>query len=354
MNTTIRDASFETNSSSAHSLTMAEGDIFDRTFAQSELRSGLLRLHYPTIEYPSFSGYGLDWFRYYKPENILLYLLTQAAGGRIVEEGPLGSIVKRLSADNPRVRDFLALVRAETKCDVVFDGDSWIDFGDLLIDHESFGLGGEVLTDPNKLRHLLFGHESYVETGAGLPPLFIDTDIGPKFYAPEFLSNGEGLGHWAEIEIIDNYVIDYVDDEGVELTSRLNGFDVYDVFGCKPFRAHVIGLEVNFPHYVSVIPEEFRDLEDVLDCDPQARANNMMSAFLHMVVKRYHLKPEDGVRNFTVGAGFLPAVIQVGESHQSATRLSDCSLIKMKFLMDAATRANMRSFVGEYERDLRV
>jgi hypothetical protein len=354
MKTTVRDAAYETNSSSAHSLTMAEGDIFDRTFAQSELRSGLLCLQYPTVDYPGFSVYGLDWFRYYKPENILLYLLTQAAGGRIVEEGDLGSLVKHLAADSSRVRDFLAVVRSETKCDVVFDGDSWTDFGDLVIDHESLGLGLDVLTDPGKLRHLLFGRESYVQTGGDLPPLYINTDSGPKFYAPELLSEGEGLAHWAEIEIVDNDVITYLDDEGLQLTNGLNGFDVFDVFGCKAIRAHVTGFEVSFAHYVSAIPEEFRLLEDELDRDPQARANNMMSAFLHMVTKRYRLKRKDGVRNLTLSDGFLPSFTEVGESHQSATRLNDCSTIKMKFHLDAATRDIMRSFVGEYERDLRV
>jgi hypothetical protein len=354
MTTTVRDAAFETNSSSAHSLTMAAGDIFDRTFAQSDLRSGVLRLQYPTVDYPEFVVYGLDWFRYYKPENILLYLLTQAAGGLIAEEGELGSIVKRLAADNARVRDFLAVVRSETKCDIVFDGDSWIDFGDLLIDHESLGLGLDVLTDPAKLRHLLFGRESYVQTGGDLPPLFINTDIGPKFYAPDLLSDGEGLVHWAEIEIADNDVITYVDDEGLQLSNTLNGFDVYDVFGCKAIRAHVTGFDVSFPRYVSGIPEEFRHLEDELDRDPQARANNMMSAFLHMVTKRYRLKRKGGVRNLSLSDGFLPSFTEDGESHRSATRLADCSTIKMKFRLDAATRDIMRSFVGEYERDLRV
>jgi hypothetical protein len=73
-----------------------------------------------------------------------------------------------------------------------------------------------------------------------------------------------------------------------------------------------------------------------------------------MVTKRYRLKRKGGVRNLSLSDGFLPSFTEDGESHRSATRLADCSTIKMKFRLDAATRDIMRSFVGEYERDLRV
>lgn len=75
MKSSIRDRVFETNSSSSHSVTVAEGEMFDRTFDKAAIRSGVVVLRKPPAEYD-------EWFRFYKPENILTFLIVAEVEAR--------------------------------------------------------------------------------------------------------------------------------------------------------------------------------------------------------------------------------------------------------------------------------
>ncbi len=75
MKRSIRDRVFETNSSSSHSVTVAEDEIFDRTFDKAAIRNGTVILQKPPAEYD-------EWMRFYKPENILTFLIVAEVEAR--------------------------------------------------------------------------------------------------------------------------------------------------------------------------------------------------------------------------------------------------------------------------------
>jgi hypothetical protein len=352
MKISVRDATFESNSSSTHSLSFSKDDVFDLAFDQNDLRAKRIRLRYPTSVDPQFVVYGGEWFRFYKPENILLYLLTQAAGGQIDESDNPSKLIGALAKQHENVRLLLETVLKETGCDVVFDSEGRESFGDLIVDHQSLGLGLEVIGSQEKLRQLLFGRKGFVETGSGIPPFHIRSDVGDVFYSPDLIDDGSGLVHWAEIEIIDHDRICYRDDEGIELQNRLNGFDVTDLFGAGQFRGHIDSFHVAMPAYVSSFPEEYRHMDEDAAIGEQVRVNDLLSFVLHTTRTRY--RPKRKVRRMTISKGFEPSFHAVGSSDRAVSRLSDCSELSMKIRLDVPSRAAVRTFVGEFESEKRL
>lgn len=177
MNQKIRKNVFETNSSSSHSLTMAQGDVVQVPFTKRELRDGKVIV--------GLDDYGWEWHRYYKPSNKLAYLLTQALlgsgeyGDARVPDGSPEEVTREVCEENEKAALLCEVVKAHTGCELLFSPGSR-----GSIDHDSVGTGNELFCSAAELTQFLFSAESCVETGndnSG-PNKLIDTDRGREHY----------------------------------------------------------------------------------------------------------------------------------------------------------------------------
>lgn len=184
MKTAIRDQVFETNSSSSHSVTVAEGEMFDRSFDKQSIRKGIV-----TLEKPA-SGYG-EWKRFYRPENILAFLIVAEVEARQFEEGdglPLEfrsgrkgriDILPTLCEHYPNVKTAIDFLGEEYglgfRMMMEPEDEGLFDTGDL-------GLLDGYLGDPEILRRVLFCSGSYVQTTEenGWPTETVPTDLGTE------------------------------------------------------------------------------------------------------------------------------------------------------------------------------
>lgn len=173
----IRKNVFETNSSSSHSLTMAQGDVIPMPLSKNELRDGkvIVRL----------DDYGWEWHRYYTPINKIAYLLTQALlgtgeyGDARVPAGDDEAVTRALCEENDLVARMCEVVKAHTGCELLLASGSR-----GSIDHDSVGNGRELFSSAAELTQFIFSAESYIETGndnSG-PNKLIDTDRGREHY----------------------------------------------------------------------------------------------------------------------------------------------------------------------------
>jgi hypothetical protein len=182
MTTNIRDRVFETNSSSSHSVTVAENEMFDRTFEKDSLRDGVVILRKPEYEYG-------DWFRFYKPENILTFLIVSEVEARQFPSWPKGilewpenraedlDILPRLCQLYPNIASAIAMLRGEYGLEVKMmmgpEDNSLFDTGDLAFNEGYLG-------DSELLKKVLFCSGSFVQTTEenGWPDTTVPTDLG--------------------------------------------------------------------------------------------------------------------------------------------------------------------------------
>lgn len=182
MTISIRDRVFETNSSSSHSVTVAEGEMFDRTFDKDSIRDGVVVLRKPEYEYG-------DWFRFYKPENILTFLIVSEVEARQFPSWPDGilewpenrtedmDVLPRLCELYPNVASAISMLREEYGLEVrMMMGPK--DEGLFDSGHLAFNDG--YLGDPERLKKALFCSGSFVETTEenGWPGDTVPTDLG--------------------------------------------------------------------------------------------------------------------------------------------------------------------------------
>lgn len=166
----IRDAVFETNSSSSHSVTVSTEELADsRGISKATLRGGVIHAH--------TRAYGWEWERFYSPGAKIAYLVTQLAGG--YASGNPGKDVTLQVRRDVRVDSMLSMIERRTGCRVEVIGTR-----DASIDHDSVGTGVELFSDDDQLMRFIFGARSYVETGNdnSPPPMTIETDIGAESY----------------------------------------------------------------------------------------------------------------------------------------------------------------------------
>jgi hypothetical protein len=193
----IRDAVFETNSSSSHSVTVSADELADEFGISKEtLRGGVITAHTKV--------YGWEWARSYSPGAKIAYLVTQLAGG--YASGKPGKDVTREVRRDSRVDSMLSMIERRTGCRVEVMGAS-----SAYVDHNSVGTGVELLDDPEKLMSFIFGRRSYVETGNdnSNPPMVIRTDLGDESYHENrYVADAEGM-------------------ERFEMTLDLNGANVF-------------------------------------------------------------------------------------------------------------------------------
>lgn len=188
----VRDAVFETNSSSSHSLTVASSDNLAGTFPQDMLRAGRVSVR--------VGEFGWEWRRYFEPINKVRYLVTQVTDGEPPKLGDADAVAEQLAADNQYFRLLAEVVKTQSGCDLVVEPSSG------YIDHQSArgekGVGMELFDSTDRLRHFIFSPESYVETGNdNTPPGWtINTDRGYQLaYQHRFAEPGPD---WVPVKLI--------------------------------------------------------------------------------------------------------------------------------------------------------
>lgn len=136
MSIRIRDAVFETNSSSSHSVTVSASDMMDSTFPAEMLQAGSIEVR--------LGEFGWAEETYDRPLDKLSYLLTQAKGD------PAATI------------RICAAVEEHTGCRVVIEAESR---EESYVDHQSQGEGLELVDDPSLLLRFLLSSNASVRTG---------------------------------------------------------------------------------------------------------------------------------------------------------------------------------------------
>ena len=176
MHVQIRDAVFETNSSSSHSVTVAAEEMRDFNLDKETIRKGVITAQV----FPD--GYGWQWIRFYKPENVLAYLLYQAMPMALRRDDPaLGVDLAEKVKQSPTARHIIETVEKATglRVEYVFPK---VEGAHFYLDHDSSGNGLE-FAQPGKeeeLLRLIFGRSSYIEMGNDNTEAgeYIESDIG--------------------------------------------------------------------------------------------------------------------------------------------------------------------------------
>lgn len=169
----VRNAVFETNSSSSHSVTVTNEEIVDSGLSKLTLRKGVIEVR------PH--GYGWEWKRYYTPEGKIAYLLAQICA-EYLSAAPGG---KDCSADLKRqfekARFLIEAVEKVTGCRVEVYPPAEKGWGSsVYVDGDSAGVGYELFGSKKSLAHFVLSKSSFVQTGNdnGAGPEFIPTDRG--------------------------------------------------------------------------------------------------------------------------------------------------------------------------------
>jgi hypothetical protein len=174
MRTQIRNAVFETNSSSSHSVTVAADELVDHVVPKELLRGGVIRAQMA-------DHYGWEWHRFYEPGSKIAYLVTQVAGWKAF--GTAGKDITAVLRRDERVSRMLDMVERRTGCRVEIIGAN-----SPGIDHDSVGVGIDLLGDEDEFLRFIFSPGSFIETGNdnSQPPVEIMTDLGgtEKYHAP--------------------------------------------------------------------------------------------------------------------------------------------------------------------------
>ncbi len=161
----IRRNVFETNSSSSHAAHLGPADVYDMTFEPEQLRSGY-------VEINTGSNYFSDEeMRYYRPENILGYMVCDLFRGPVEMDQEFLSrhegkgefdIMPLLIAQNDTVKTVFEKIKEE--CGVELR---------LVMPRKEFGYYFDVddetsikfdYKDWSKMKNLLFNSQSYIET----------------------------------------------------------------------------------------------------------------------------------------------------------------------------------------------
>ena len=171
MKINIRNAVFETNSSSSHAVNVDPSETFDFSIDKESLRKGVLRV--------DLREFGQKWERFRTTENKVAYLTAQLCAD-LANDQPPGSDVRRLVMKNPRGERLITVLEKTLGCKVeLIRPDTSSRFA-IYVDHESLGIGMEVFNSDEELKSFLFSKNSYVTTGNDNvnPPFNITNDLG--------------------------------------------------------------------------------------------------------------------------------------------------------------------------------
>jgi hypothetical protein len=195
----VRNATFESNSSSSHVLAVAESDVYDRPFELQIIRTGKVRI-------PNVSDICArdEWMRLYLPENILSFLIVSEIENAFIDSA-ISNLREAIAVTVTEVGnsevDILPLIRGNfpviDKAIAFLEEDTGLGFEFAMItgrplEFETNNLAPEVgcLEDFGRLKRALFNKQSYVElqpeNDLGLPPPQIETDIGGPYIVPDY------------------------------------------------------------------------------------------------------------------------------------------------------------------------
>lgn len=160
----FRGQVFETNSSSSHAANLGVGNVFDMMFDEEQVRKGFVFIN--TRLY-----YGEEEMRYYRPENILGYMVCDCIRGLL--ETPEGFDEAH---KNDAEVDVMPLAMAANETIRLVCENIKENYGvelKLMLPRRDYGFFLDVddetsvnfdYSDWEKLKRLLFHSESYIET----------------------------------------------------------------------------------------------------------------------------------------------------------------------------------------------
>lgn len=366
MDIQVRDCCYETNSSSSHSLSIADDNIFDMNFSQETLRSGVIKLVVPVDDDGDPVHFESEWRRFYKPENILLYALLVAAGGKITANVPEVDVLPTLThnykrfrdlASAPksryrkRLRDLLAWVKQETGCRVELAFPTPV--SDLASAQRSICIGSDqassaewLLKDQVALKSLIFSSKSYVETGYDneQAPYFIPTDDrGIETYFADRVVERNDLPSWFVLTASADRQLAYEDEDGEIASQDANRvFDLYYMVQVPgPVNFHLTACEIVLPVYTSSWPEGMEEFDVDLQVKNEDRLLDLMNGFVSYAVT-VNARSGEAAR-ITMQPGFVPTLVEDGTSSNVARMPHDCKQFKVRIACDEATRLKVRA-----------
>lgn len=346
MSSFVRDAVFETNSSSSHACVVAEGDLIDLSFSRETLRRGVITVN------PD-RWYSRNYKRHRTPEGKLGYLLVAAARGFI--NAPRGKDVMASIMDEPEVQKIVKAVRKLTKCDIelIYEpgpDDPVRENYDLFADvRQGFDLD---VSDLAVLNRLLFNSKSYIETGCDEtdPPLRIWTDMsdgvgdGKEYYDPSLFEVVERPSRWFKLKFAPGNVINYIDDEGYEHAPSIGTYLVDNLFGEGKFFAVVTECELDMKEYFSWDYRKRQAEEPDFEKNRTEGRLWFASNELHWLIncardgfgnrgdRRVYIAPDLDIK-----------VTVTGETYKPNQGVSDVDRFEVKFLTDDASIETIRA-----------
>ena len=163
-----RNAVFETNSSSSHSLTLDTQELVPLPFPKNVLRDGVITV--------PLGEFGWEWRVLCTTEGKLSYLLTQLLGSQYgtADNDDEVAWTEYLREQSPSVDTLCRVVESYTGCKLYVKPSSG------YVDHDSVGVGTSVLSNDDDIKHFLFNPKSYIRLGNDndSPPPRIPTDSG--------------------------------------------------------------------------------------------------------------------------------------------------------------------------------
>lgn len=257
---------------SRNSVTVTSKDMFDLSFEQASLRSGVIELRPP----PRPDKNDLN-YRYVRPENKLFYLVLWANRGKVkIPKGlsGMGPGEVDILPRQPRTDALRTAIRTLTGCEIK-----------LMVDcsrKRSFAVDSDFpvddyLADQVKLRRFLYSSHSYIDRDpTGYPVMaYADSDIGRVLAFPDaYQSPTEN--HYFDITVEDG-ILSYRDNQGGHYVGRGYGNDVAKLIKCKGVLSRLeIGRQdqptkARHPADTKLIERWFKDLSVVLHFDSENR-----------------------------------------------------------------------------------
>lgn len=366
MDIQVRDCVYETNSSSSHSLSISDDNIFDMNFSQRALRSGVIKLVVPVDEDGDAVHFENEWRRFYTPENILLYVLLVAAGGKITANVPEVDVLPTLTHNYKRVRDLasapksryrkrlrdlLVWFKQETGCrvELSFPVSACVSAPaprSICIGSDQASRAEWLLKDQVALKSLIFSSNSYVETGYDneQPPYFIPTDDhGIETYFADRIVERTDLGAWFTLTASEDRTLTYEDKDG-EIVSR-DGCRMFDLYYlvqvAAPVNLHLLGCDFVLPVYVSSWPEGMEEFDVDLQVKNEDRLLNLMNGFVSYAVA-VNVRSGEAAR-ITMQPGLVPALVEKGTSNRTPHMPHECKQFKIRIACDEETRLKVRA-----------
>ena len=365
MDIQVRDCCYETNSSSSHSLSISTDNIFDMNFSQQALRSGVIKLVVPVDENGEAIHFENQWHRFYTPENILLYMVIAAVGGKMTARVPEVDVLPTLSfnykrfrhlADAPhsrdrkRLRNLLGWVKQETGCRVELSFPSHPEAGEApaprscCIGSDQAKAAQRLISDHEALKRLIFNGRSYVETGYDneMAPYFIPTDDrGIETYYADRVVERTDLETWFTLTAAEGRSLSFEDKDGEIKRDGNRVYDLYDLIrvdGAVDF--HLVACDLVLPIYVSSLPEGMEELDYDLRIENKDRLLNLMNAFVNYAVTVNARK--GNAARITMQPGFVPGLVEDGTSTRAPRMPHDCKEFKVRIACNEGTRLKVR------------